>query len=210
MEEQLEQQAKPDMADGQSGQQAEPDMSKEQSDKRKRFARFARELMVYALILVLGLVVIPKYVFARNTVDGASMENTLHSDDWLIRERVSYYLGKPQRFDMVIFTSPATGEEWVKRVIALPGETIQIKEGAIWIDGKELEGDIYGNAPIDISGVAQEPYTVPEGSYFVMGDNREGEESWDSRYEEVGCIPKNKILGKVVLRIYPFDSFCSF
>lgn len=201
MEEQLEHQIE---------HQTQTDMAEEQPDKPKRFFRFAKELMVYALILALGLVVIPKYVFARNTVDGASMENTLHSDDWLIRERVSYYWGNPQRFDMVIFTSPATGEEWVKRVVALPGETIQIKEGAIWIDGKELEGDIYGNVPIDISGVAKEPYTVPDGSYFVMGDNREGEESWDSRYEEVGCIPKNKILGKVVLRIYPFDSFCSF
>lgn len=138
------------------------------------------------------------------------MENTLNNQDWLIRERVSYYFGNPKRFDMIIFTSPATGEEWVKRVIALPGETIQIKDGVIWIDGNELTEDVYGNALIDIPGVANEPYTVPEGCYFVMGDNRKGEESWDSRYEEVGCIPKENILGKVVLRIYPFDSFSAF
>ena len=180
------------------------------TDKKSRFVRIAKELVVYALILVLGLVVIPKYVFARNIVNGESMENTLNNQDWLIRERVSYYFGNPKRFDMIIFTSPATGEEWVKRVIALPGETIQIKDGVIWIDGNELTEDVYGNALIDIPGVANEPYTVPEGCYFVMGDNRKGEESWDSRYEEVGCIPKENILGKVVLRIYPFDSFSAF
>ena len=186
------------------------DEAQPKTDKKSRFVRIAKELVVYALILVLGLVVIPKYVFARNIVNGESMENTLNNQDWLIRERVSYYFGNPKRFDMIIFTSPATGEEWVKRVIALPGETIQIKDGVIWIDGNELTEDVYGNALIDIPGVANEPYTVPEGCYFVMGDNRKGEESWDSRYEEVGCIPKENILGKVVLRIYPFDSFSAF
>ena len=181
-----------------------------QKKRKSTFIKIARELLIYALILVLGLVVIPKYVFARNVVKGESMENTLNDKDWLIRERVTYYFGEPDRFDLIIFTSPVTGEEWVKRVIALPGETIQIKDGTVWIDGEKLAEDVYGNALIDISGVANEPYTVPEGCYFVMGDNRKNEESWDSRYEEVGCIPKENILGKVVLRIYPFDSFSTF
>lgn len=181
-----------------------------QKKRKSTFIKIARELLIYALILVLGLVVIPKYVFARNVVKGESMENTLNDKDWLIRERVTYYFGEPDRFDLIIFTSPVTGEEWVKRVIALPGETIQIKDGTVWIDGEKLTEDVYGNALIDISGVANEPYTVPEGCYFVMGDNRKNEESWDSRYEEVGCIPKENILGKVVLRIYPFDSFSTF
>ncbi|MDD6208656.1 MAG: signal peptidase I [Clostridiales bacterium] len=198
MEEQLENQPSADETTPQAG------------SKKKRFIRIAKELVIYGLILVLGLVVIPKYVFARNIVNGESMENTLNNQDWLIRERVSYYFGDPKRFDMIIFISPATGEEWVKRVIALPGETIQIIDGTVFIDGKELTEDVYGNALIDISGVANEPYTVPEGCYFVMGDNRKDEESWDSRYEEVGCIPKENILGKVVLRIYPFDSFSTF
>lgn len=95
-------------------------------------------------------------------------------------------------------------EYYVKRIIGLPGETIQITGDNIYIDGELLEED-YGKMPITNSGIAEEPLKLADDEYFVLGDNRKV--SLDSRYEEVGPVQKEAIAGKAVLRIWPFDSF---
>lgn len=165
-----------------------------------------KECVIYAMIFIFVLYISPKYVWGKTLVDGNSMNKTLENGDWLIDEKVSYEIGSPKRFDVVVFYSPVIeGENWVKRVIGLPGETVQIKDGVIYIDGKELTDDTYGNHPIDYVGVAATPFTVPEGTYFVMGDNRAGGQSWDSRYEEIGTIPKSEIWGKVIFRTRPIS-----
>ncbi|MFA9465972.1 MAG: signal peptidase I [Velocimicrobium sp.] len=165
-----------------------------------------KEYIIYALIFFLIVIVCPKYVWGKTIVEGSSMNETLVNGDWLLNEKVSYEFGNPKRFDVVVFHSPVEeGKHWVKRVIGLPGETVQILEGKLYIDGKELTSDIYGNGLIEYTGVASTPYIVPEGTYFVMGDNRIGDNSWDSRYEEVGSIAKDQIWGKVFFRTKPIQ-----
>lgn len=95
-------------------------------------------------------------------------------------------------------------EYYVKRIIGLPGETVQIVEGDIYIDGGLLKED-YGKMPITNPGIAEEPVKLGADEYFVLGDNRKV--SLDSRYEEVGPVQKEEIAGKAILRIWPFDSF---
>lgn len=165
-----------------------------------------KEYLIYAIIFFLLVVISPKYVWGKTIVEGNSMNEILKDADWLLNEKLSYEFGNPKRFDVVVFHSPVEeGKNWVKRIIALPGETVQILDGKVYINGKQLNEDIYGNDLIEYSGVASKPYVVPKGTYFVMGDNRIGGNSWDSRYEEVGSIEKKEIWGKVIFRTRPIS-----
>jgi signal peptidase I len=179
-------------------------------DRIKRIYRIACYICLYGGIFLLSSYVIPTYVCGKVTVEGNSMLNTLHDGDHLINEKITYYFEKPERFDIVIVTPYTTkdraGQEddyWVKRVIGLPGETILIKGGSIYINGELLEEDIYGSGEISYAGIAKEEYQIPSGQYFLMGDNRIGAKSYDSRYEEVGTFSENQIIGKVVFRLSP-------
>lgn len=182
--------------------------TEEETKETKKDGKWSivKEILVYALIFVLVGIVSPRYVWGKTIVDGISMNETLEDGDWLLNGKLSYTFGNPKRFDVVVFHSPMVEDEnWVKRVIGLPGETVQIINGELYIDGERLEEDHYGNAKIDYSGVASEGFVVPEGTYFVMGDNRIGDNSWDSRYEEIGTIDKSEIWGKVLFRIRPLS-----
>lgn len=165
-----------------------------------------KEILIYGTIFILFAVIVPRFVLGTTVVEGHSMEETLNHGDWLLNQKVTYYFKDPERFDIVLLWSPHdSSEQWVKRVIGLPGEVIQIKEGKVYIDGKELSGDIYGNGLIDYEGIAKEPYEIPEDFYFVIGDNRTGDISWDSRYEENGPIQRDDIIAKILLRTWPFN-----
>ena len=130
------------------------------------------------------------------------MSNTLHSGDTLWIDKLEYEFGSPKRFDVVVF--PYEEEEdtfYIKRIIGLPGETVYIdEEGTIYINDEPLEGDKYGREPIaeDKRGVASEEVTLGDDEYFVLGDNRNN--SRDSRFEDVGNIHKDVIIGKAVFR----------
>lgn len=164
-----------------------------------------KELLIFGVIFFVIVIIAPKYVFSKTLVEGDSMESTLHEDDYLIQDKISYQFHQPERFDVVVFYSPVKEKEhWVKRIIGLPGETVQIMEGRVYINGEILEADIYGKESIIDPGIAEEPLVVPEGEYFVMGDNRN--DSWDSRAEEVTTISEKDIEGRIVCRIYPFQS----
>lgn len=177
-------------------------------DKKSRFSTY-KELLIDAIIILMCVIVIPRFVIQRTIVSGSSMETTLHNNDNLLVEKVSYLAGKPDRFDVVVFYpyGKDEGEYYVKRVIGLPGETIQIIGETIYINGEVLKED-YGKDPIDFQGIAGEPLTLGEDEYFVMGDNREV--SFDSRYQEVGPIKEDLIVGKALVRIWPLDSFGNF
>lgn len=178
--------------------------------RKKKFIKISGYLLLYSFIFFFASYIMPCYVCGKVTVDGNSMQNTLHDGDHLINEKLSYHFEKPKRFDIVIVTPFTTaakaGQEddyWVKRIIGLPGETIQIKGGKVYIDGELLEDDIYGNGEITYQGVAKQEYTIPEGEYFLMGDNRIGKKSYDSRYREVGTFSQDQIVGKVIFRTSP-------
>lgn len=178
-------------------------------EERKKRSSTYRELIIDVLIILICVLVIPRFVIQRTIVSGSSMETTLHNEDNLLVEKVSYRISKPERFDVVVFYpyGKEEGEYYVKRVIGLPGETIQIIGDTIYIDGEILKEN-YGKDPIDYQGTAAEPLTLGDDEYFLMGDNREV--SFDSRYEEVGPVHKNLIVGKALVRIWPFDSIGTF
>ena len=130
----------------------------------------------------------------------------MSNNDQLILDKISYRFSEPKRFDIIVF--PFQYKEntyYVKRVIGLPGETVQIDlEGNIYINGEILEED-YGKEKINFPGLAVEPITLGNDEYFVMGDNRNN--SSDSRDPSVGNIRRSNIIGKAWVRIWPLNKF---
>lgn len=146
------------------------------------------------------------FVFRLAAVNGESMLPTLVDKDRLI---VSYLFYTPKNGDIVIVNNdnPALEKVIVKRVIATEGQTVDIDfdSGEVKVDGKVLQEDYINNLTLLDEGGHDYPVTVPENCVFVMGDNRMN--SLDSRDSRVGFVPKEEILGKVSLRIFPFSSF---
>ena len=120
-------------------------------------------------------------------------------------DKLSYRFHDPERFDIIVFRYLYKKNTfYIKRVIGLPGETVQIADGVIYINGEPLEED-YGLEEITNPGRALEPITLGEDEYFVLGDNRNG--SSDSRMTDVGNITRKQIVGKASLIIWPFSEF---
>lgn len=167
--------------------------------------------MINTLLYLLGVLcltwLVITFVGQRTEVDGASMEPTLYNGDNLIVDKISYRFRDPQRFDIIVF--PFQYEEdtyYIKRIIGLPGETVQIDyEGNIYINGEVLQEN-YGKEIIkpDHIGLAADPIVLGKDEYFVMGDNRNN--STDSRTGLVGNIKRENIVGRAWVRIWPFDS----
>lgn len=174
--------------------------------KKQKRTSIIKELFVYVAIFVIGLYIIPNFVMQRTVVDGDSMLNTLHDEESLLINKIGYVVSDPDRFDVVVFYPHGkdVDEYYVKRVIGLPGETIQIKGSDIYINNEKLKEN-YGKDPIHFAGIAEEPITLAKDEYFLMGDNREI--SYDSRYEEIGPVKRDNIEGKAFLRIWPLKKF---
>ena len=163
-------------------------------------------LIIYIGVVVLLCYFIINFVGTRSRVDGSSMEPTLTDGDSLWVDKLSYTFGDPERFDVIIFNYDED-TTYVKRVIGLPGETFRIDQnGNIYINEQLLKED-YGKEvilPTNL-GRANQPVVLGEDEYFVLGDNRNN--SSDSRWADVGNVHREDIIGKVVLRIYPFSDF---
>ena len=173
--------------------------------------RIMRDLLNTAIYLlcVLGAVwLVITFVGQRTEVEGASMENTLHNGDNLIVDKLSYRFHDPERFDIIVFPFQFQDNTYyIKRIIGLPGETVQIMDdGSIYINGEKLEEN-YGMEVIkpETIGRAAEPIELGDDEYFVMGDNRNN--SSDSRTDMVGNIKRENIIGKAWLRIWPVSDF---
>lgn len=163
------------------------------------------EICMYIVLFVVCIYVVPNYVLQRTVVSGSSMLDTLHDGESMLVEKVSYRFKDPSRFDIIVFYPYGRDDKedyYVKRVIGLPGETIQIKGKDIYINGEILEEN-YGKDPISDEGIAIEPITLADDEFFVLGDNREISE--DSRI--FGPVKKSDIEGHAVIRIYPLDEF---
>lgn len=167
---------------------------------------FLYDLLFYALLIFVCVYIIPNYVLQRTIVEGESMENTLSDGDHLYVEKISYRLDLLKRFDIIVFYPYGRDNEdyYVKRIIGLPGETIQIINDKIYINGEILEED-FGKEPILDPGRAVQPIILGEDEYFVMGDNRNI--SKDSRYPNVGNVKKKNIGGKAFFRVSPLKKF---
>ena len=164
------------------------------------------EYAVYVFIIVFVLFIAPKYLMEKVLVDGTSMEESLYDGEQVLIEKVSRYFSDPERFDVVVFTKNhgTYTKTYIKRIIGLPGETVQIIGDTIFINGAELE-ESFGKDPMDSAGIAAEPVELGEGEYFVLGDNRLI--SLDSRDRSVGKVKKEELEGVVFLRVAPFSSF---
>ncbi len=177
------------------------------SDKKKGFGLrgFLFEffdLLVYVLIILSVTYIVLGFVEQRTYVDGNSMYDTLYDGDSVFVDKVSYRFKEPERFDIVIFQYLYTEDTYyIKRVIGLPGETVQVIDGYVYINGELLEDDVYGYETMNESGLAEVPITLGEDEYFVLGDNRNG--STDSRRDSVGRVHRDQIIGKAFMRIWP-------
>ena len=161
--------------------------------------------VLYILIIIGLTYLIITFVGQRTRVSGSSMETTLSDGDNLIVDKLSYRFWEPKRYDIIVF--PYQHEEntfYIKRIIGLPGETVQVVDGYTYINGELLSSDVYGAEVMDSPGIAAEPIELGEDEYFVLGDNRN--HSSDSRDASVGVLKREYLVGKAWVRIYPFDS----
>ncbi len=138
------------------------------------------------------------------TASGQSMRPAIEAGDRLLLDRMSFHLKKAERFDIVLFTTSENGNPNIKRIVGLPGERVQIREGHILIDGEILEEpeELELGTP-SIGGIAENEITLAENEYFVLSDNRDAGE--DSRSESIGSIPGDRLLGKLWFRVGPFE-----
>ena len=166
--------------------------------------RVIKELLSWIRTLAVAAVcafVINNTLVASALVVSSSMENTIMTDSRVMGLRVAYLLSEPGRFDIILFQPPddETSIPYVKRIIGLPGEKVEIINGKVYIDDSDT--------PLDDSFVKETargnfgPYEVPEGCYFVLGDNRNG--SRDSRYWDNKYVPRNSILGRLYIEYFP-------
>jgi signal peptidase I len=162
-------------------------------------------LLETAKIFIIALaIVIPirYFLFQPFFVKGASMVPNFQDGQYLIIDEISYRLRAPERGEVIVFKYPNDpSQKYIKRIIGLPGETVEVKNGEVFINEKLLSESDYFKSPIDTSGFSK--VTLGQNEYFVLGDNRAA--SSDSRIW--GILPKKDIIGRVALRAWPFDAF---
>lgn len=186
--------------------ETQPDASEPDSKKEKSKPNIKKNLIAFGICVVIAIVIaliITNFVASHTKVEGNSMESTLENGDDIIVEKFSYLTNNPERYDIIVFRE-SESVNYIKRVIALPGETIQITEGKIYINERAIF-DAYGNAKMEDGGIAEKPIKLGQDEYFVLGDNRNA--SKDSRDKAVGVIKRDQIIGKAWLRVLPFDNF---
>lgn len=177
--------------------------------EKERSKSMLRTILGYILyiLVIIGLTwMIVTFVGQRTRVSGQSMETTLQDGDNLIVDKISYRFHDPSRYDIIVF--PYKYEEntfYIKRIIGLPGETVQVKDGYTYINGKKLTSDIYGREVMDEPGIAEEPIKLGSDEYFVLGDNRN--HSQDSRDPYVGVLKRSDLMGRAFVRIHPLNKF---
>lgn len=172
-----------------------------QEEKQTKAQAIRKEIFSWIRVIVFALLltfVLNRYVVFNFTVPTESMENTIMTDNRILSLRCAYWFSDPKRGDIVVFPFPDDpSETYIKRIIGLPNETIEGKDGYVYIDGKKFEEDYVTSLLDEDFG----PYQIPEDSYFVMGDNRDI--SLDARYWENKFVKKEDIISKAVLRFYP-------
>ena len=155
------------------------------------------KMIIFVVVVVL---IVNNFLLINARVPSESMEKTIMTGDRFFGNRLAYLFDDPERFDIVVFKYPDDESQlFVKRVIGLPGETVEIKDGKVYINGSEtpLDDSFTPETPTGDYG----PDVVPEGSYFMLGDNRN--HSGDSRFWKQPYVEKEKIVGKAIFRYFP-------
>ena len=150
-------------------------------------------LLIFSVILILFAT-----TFSLAIVSGSSMNDTLQDHDYILVNKLAWNF---ERNDIVIVKKDTEDFDIIKRIVGCPGDTVQIQNGKLYINGTISQSDTHGNSDMDYPGIASIPVKLGDGEYFVLGDNRNHSE--DSRYEDVGIVKKDEILGKAFLRLLP-------
>ena len=159
--------------------------------------------LLYIVLIIAFTWCVVTFVGQRTEVSGSSMETTLSDKDQLIVDKMTYRFRDPKRYDIVVFPYQYQDNTYyIKRIIGLPGETVQVKNGEVYIDG-EILGEDYGAEAMEDAGIASDPIELGTDEYFVLGDNRN--HSSDSRDPSVGVLRREDLIGRAWIRIYPFD-----
>jgi signal peptidase I len=176
--------------------------TRSQGGERVSFARAfggrspLREILETVLLTVILFLVI-NALTGRSQVNGTSMEPTLHDGQYLIITKISYWIHPPERGDIIVFHPPNNlGEDYIKRIVGLPGERIEVREGKVWVDGVVLDEPYVSSVP-GYSG----SWVLGEGEYLVLGDNRNN--SSDSH--SWGPLGKDQIVGKAWFSYWPSE-----
>lgn len=190
--------------------QMNENLDKKTDSKSEFKENFIKELFEYLKMIafvVITVFVVNQFILINARIPSESMANTILAGDQIFGNRLAYLFDEPERYDIVIFKYPDDKEQYfIKRVIGLPGDTVNIIDGDVYVttaDGEELfvEDHFLPEEPYGSYG----PYTVPDGSYFMLGDNRNC--SKDSRFWNNTYVPEGDILGKAVLRYWPLNKF---
>lgn len=155
-------------------------------------------IVAFIIAISIGFI-IREYCAELYVVDGTSMYPTLNNNDKLLVDKLTYqFIGKPERGDVIVFRYPSDpSRDFIKRVIALPGDTIEINDGNVLINDKRIQEDYI----FDITKTGFKKATVPPNALFVMGDNRNNSE--DSRFSDVGFVSYNLIIGRALCVFWP-------
>jgi signal peptidase I len=177
--------------------------------RRSSTRRTLIEYLVLAVVAIAVALLIQQFLVKPYRIPSASMEDTLLIGDRVLVDRISWRFSDPARGDIVVFHPPFDGPVLIKRVIGLPGETVSLSDGAVYIDGKPLDepyvrrfdGVAEPTQPFSngLPWALQVPFQVPADSYFVMGDNRT--DSGDSR--EFGPVKRGQFVGRAFARYWP-------
>ncbi|GKU84262.1 MULTISPECIES: signal peptidase I [Niallia] len=155
--------------------------------------KYIRNKLLVFIVACICLFVIRSYFFSLGKVDGESMYPTLNDHDYVLLNKVSYKIGEPKRFDIIMFTLP-DNSVLIKRVIGLPGEILEYKNNHLYVNGRIVKESFLKEETEDF-----ETMSIPDGEIFVMGDNRD--HSTDSRV--FGTLPISHILGEASFKIWP-------
>lgn len=185
----------------------------EKAERNKKIAQFLRGVLLWVLeitAVVLLAYILVVYTVEQTDVLGSSMESTLMPGDTIIVNKLAFRKQNPERYDLIVFRQGGDEHMYydIKRVIGLPGETIQIRDGEIYITAPDSSEAVmllepYKVEPMLLAGFAAEPITLDEDEFFVLGDNRNNSE--DSRFSNVGNVVKNDIVGMAWIRLKPFS-----
>ena len=182
------------------------DLDYDRKDRRIKIIKLIFKGLLWIIILAAAVAAawaITTFCFEKTNMTGKSMEGTLSDGDKILINRMSYDSSDPERFDVIVFEKNGKEHSYygIRRVIGLPGETVSIKNGEVYINGEKLEEPI-NVEPMKVAGLASDPIVLDDDEFFVLGDNRNLSE--DSRFTSMGNVSRDEIIGKAWLRTSSF------
>ena len=175
--------------------------------KKPKWKKYVKALVLWIVeiaLVILAAYMIIEYAVEKTTMMGVSMNTTLNDGEKIIINKLAYLKDEPERFDVIVFSQSKSGHGYynIKRVIGLPGETVEIINGAVYINEEKLR-EVIDVEAMRVAGLAEEAVVLGENEFFVLGDNRNYSE--DSRFANIGIVVKNDIIGKAWMRLEPFS-----